>query len=131
MASLIALFALGIWVIVRYFDELDSYRAAGVWILALLFYLLSMIGLYPEMADRTTVQGIGRTYAKFWVVIGLVVGTFCGGAWALLVGLTVLMPSWMPGWIQYLIFMVAFLGFVSGLIKLYMRSADLIGEWLD
>lgn len=127
--SLIVL-GIGIWGVVTYFDQLDSWRLAGVAIIALAFYALAILGVSAEMAQVDSVRGLFRLYGKLWAVVILVVGTFCGGAWLLLVGVVAITPAWAPAWVEQLLFLLAFLGLVRVLIQVYPRVAERIDVWV-
>ena len=127
----LSILVLGIWGVATHFEWLDAHRLAGVAIVGLLFFALSMLGAYGQMSDAETLPDLMRAFAKFWLVVLVVVGTFCGGAWLLIVGIAAIWPSWLPGWLEAAVVIIAFTWLVAGLIKFYQRAAEVIDDWIS
>ena len=125
----LAMLVLGIWGIIVHFQALDAHRLAGVYIIALVLYALAIFGVYTEMVHVDTMGGLWRLFGKLWAVILLVVVTFCGGVWLLIVGIAAIWPSWLPGWLEAAVVIIAFTWLVAGLIKFYQRAAEVIDDW--
>jgi hypothetical protein len=125
---LILALAAGIFTLAHYWEWMVSVRLAGPMIIALLFFAVATFGLYLDLgqgvAEEATSLEICAHFINRLIPILLLVIGFSGGAWVLLLIVEWLSPAWLPGWISGTIFLVSFVWYVAGVIKLLMWLSD-------
>ena len=116
----------------NYWDGLSHFYLAGPVILGLVFYALSIFGLYLDMGDALSVDAppietLRHFLKRLPPVLGLIIG-FLGGA-VMLVLIRTLFSPWLPDWVVELLYLISFSWFVAGLIKLltWLSDRDLLG----
>lgn len=119
----------GIGLVFHYFSLLDEYDLAGVFIIALIFVPMMILGSWLEVPEQPTWPEARRVVLKFVVVFTAVFLGFCGGLWVVLRLLRAIWPTWLPLWLEMPVYIILMSWYVAGLLKVYWWLAKRIQAW--
>lgn len=124
---LICILAVAVMSTAQHFELLDQTRLSGPIILGLAFFAIAIFGIYMQLGadlDDALARDIIRQFLIYLIQSAIFMPAFAGGIWLILVALGLLLSPFLPEGIVQFLFIVAFLFYVIGVIKLLVWLSD-------